>query len=122
MAQCRAMRKDGERCQARARKGSDYCVWHDPARDGVGELENLILHITVVNHAHLTGETDKQSHLDIRLPAVGADRILEVLRRHNCPGLNSRMMFAICRAGILGEILTIRRKNFSICIQIERAD
>jgi len=31
MAQCKATRADGNRCQAEAQSGSTYCYWHDPA-------------------------------------------------------------------------------------------
>lgn len=32
MAQCKAIRKDGGRCQAQAGAGSEYCFFHDEAR------------------------------------------------------------------------------------------
>ena len=33
MAKCRATRKDGDPCRAEAQSGSDFCFFHDPAKE-----------------------------------------------------------------------------------------
>jgi hypothetical protein len=122
MAQCRALRKDGQRCQARARKGSDYCVWHDPTKQGDGDLPDRILHITVVNHAVATTNRGDESYVDLRLPPASAGVALEILPAQLRASLKSPTLFAMAQKGFVGEVVRIRKESASLCIRIERAD
>lgn len=121
MAQCKAIRKDGQRCRARARKGSDYCVWHDPASEEDTTHDERILHITVVNHTPATNQTKEKSYINLRLPASSAGVAFDMLPRHRWGGLNPRTMLSIVESGIVGEVLRMRQKAFSICIRVELA-
>ena len=117
MAICRAIRTDGQPCQARALSGSDFCIWHNP--DKREETKKKCLHVTIFDQTPIIEGTDDESYIYLRIPLSMAETGLQAVPRRKLGTIDPYRIVQMVEDGAEGELIKIVGATRSITIRVE---